>query len=89
MTPANAPGVSGNGSAVVAPTEKKPRKKRIEDSRFPGRMDFGITIEMYDAVKRMLRGPFKQSQIGQMILHDYFMRNDPLYRQQVTEEHNG
>jgi len=78
--------VSGNGQAGVKP----PRKRRVEDSRFPYRMDFGITVEMNAAVRRMMRGPFKASQVGQLILHDYFMRSDPLYAAAMNEEsHHG
>jgi hypothetical protein len=74
-----------NGKAPA----KKPRAKRVEDSRYPFKINCGVTIEMADAIRRMLRGPYKQSQIYQMILHEYFMRNDPLYVAAINSEAKG
>jgi hypothetical protein len=84
------PDISGNLNPQPATNgAKKPRKKRVEDSKFPYRMDFGITAEMFAAVKRMMRGPYKQSQIGQQIFHCYFLQYDPRYAALMKDDDNA
>ena len=72
---------TGNGAAKA----KKPRKKRVDVSRFPVSANFGITASMGLSIGRMCpaNGPFNQSTYLRLLVHRGLLQDDPVYRQQM------
>jgi hypothetical protein len=76
--------VTGNGAAA----SKKVRKHRAINPKFPATMNFGITIQMAQAVLRQCprSSPFNQSDIGRLALHSWLLANDESYRRDILAE---
>src|SRR5262245_17521060 len=77
--------VSGNG---ITGKTKQPRKPRAINPKFPCAMNFGITVQMAQAVLRQCpqSSPFSQSDIGRLALHHWLLVNDEAYRREIAAD---
>jgi hypothetical protein len=77
--------LTGNGSAAKA---KQPRRQRAINPKFPCAMNFGITVQMAQAVLRQCprSSPFSQSDIGRLALHAWLLTNDESYRREIVAD---
>src|SRR5262245_42937294 len=75
---------SANGAAQP----RKPRKQRAINPKFPCAMNFGITLQMAQAVLRQCprSSPFQQSDIGRLALHMWLLANDESYRREIAAD---